>query len=403
MLWGKPLSKITNIAISVLMVSVYFFSSSMYTPSFPDIQSGLQTSEALVQQTLSLFFIALACSQLICGPLSERYGRKPIAMLSSFVFVIGSMTCLLADSIEVLLIGRIIQGLGVGGLYLLCRTILQDAFEKTELMGILAWYGVFFMSLPGLTLILGGYLTQHFGWHSNFVFMACLSIATLLIITFVKRETIRKKNPDAIKPKQILKDYALIASNVTFLCYLTMMFSGTSCILLFQVTGSFVAQHEFDLTAADYGIGSMVLIVSSVASRFIWTQFLKHRISENMTLIYGSLIQIVGCVVITLSLVLHSYLLMLIGFSVMAFGSAFLLAVAGVSALYLFPNHKGQVGAIYGALQMVGAFGFTFCLSLVPATHQVMVISSWILSLSTGIALIIMYRQQSKNLVLAES
>ena len=159
----------------------------MYTPSFPDIQSGLQTSEALVQQTLSLFFIALACSQLICGPLSERYGRKPIAMLSSFVFVIGSMTCLLADSIEVLLIGRIIQGLGVGGLYLLCRTILQDAFEKTELMGILAWYGIFFMSLPGLTLILGGYLTQHFGWHSNFVFMACLSIATLLIIAFVKR------------------------------------------------------------------------------------------------------------------------------------------------------------------------------------------------------------------------
>ncbi|CAH7236787.1 membrane hypothetical protein [Vibrio chagasii] len=162
------------------MASSYFFASSMYTPSFPDIQSELGTSEAQVQQTLSLFFIALACSQLICGPLSERYGRKPISILSSVIFVIGSMTCLIADNIDFLLLGRIVQGLGVGGLYLLCRTILQDAFEKTELMGILAWYGILFMSLPGLTLIFGGYLTQHFGWQGNFIFMACLSIATLI-------------------------------------------------------------------------------------------------------------------------------------------------------------------------------------------------------------------------------
>lgn len=395
---GKRVSKITNIFISILMASSYFFASSMYTPSFPDIQSELHTSEALVQQTLSLFFIALACSQLICGPLSERYGRKPIAILSSAIFVVGSMTCLMADNIDILLLGRIIQGLGVGGLYLLCRTILQDAFEKTELMGILAWYGILFMSLPGLTLILGGYLTQHSGWQGNFVFMACLSIATLLIITFMKRETISQKNPDAIKPKQILKDYAFITSNVTFLCYLAMMFSGTSCLLLFQVTGSFVAQNQFDLTAVDYGIGSMVLIASSVASRLIWNQFLKNRISENMTLVYGSLIQIVGCAVITLSLFVRSYSLMLFGFSLMAFGSAFLLAIAGVSALYLFPNHKGQVGAIYGALQMIGAFGFTFCLSFVPATHEVVVLSSWILSLMSSAAIIIMYMCQRKTL-----
>ncbi|CAH7063095.1 MFS transporter [Vibrio chagasii] len=390
------MSKITNIFISILMASSYFFASSMYTPSFPDIQSELGTSEALVQQTLSLFFIALACSQLICGPLSERYGRKPIAILSSVIFVAGSMTCLIADNIDILLLGRVVQGLGVGGLYLLCRTILQDAFEKTELMGILAWYGILFMSLPGLTLIFGGYLTQHFGWQGNFIFMACLSIATLLIIKFMKRETISHKNPDAIKPKQILKDYAFITSNVPFLCYLAMMFSGTSCLLLFQVTGSFVAQNQFDLTAADYGVGSMLLIASSVASRLIWNQFLKHRISENMTLVYGGLIQVMGCVVITLSLSLHSYSTMLFGFAVMAFGSAFLLAIAGVSALYLFPSHKGQVGAIYGALQMVGAFGFTFCLSLVPATHEVMVLSCWLLSLISCAAIIIMYMCQRK-------
>ncbi|MFW7523470.1 MFS transporter [Vibrio ostreicida] len=388
------MSKLTTILISLLMASSYFFAASMYTPSFPEIQAQLHTSEAFVQQSLSLFFIALASSQLICGPLSERYGRKPVALVASGVFVIGSMACLISNSIETLLLGRVIQGLGVGGLYLLCRTILQDTFDKTQLMGILAWYGILFMSLPGLTLILGGYLTHHFSWKGNFVFMAGLAIATLFVITFIKRETISHKNPNAIKPKQIIKDYVFISSNPTFLCYLSMMFSGTSCLLLFQVTGSFVAQNQFDLSAADYAIGSMALIVSSVVSRLFWSQYLRQRISENMTLVVGCLVQVLGCILTTVSLFLNSYLLMLVGFAAMAFGCAFLIAIAGVSALYMFPNHKGQVGALYGALQMVGAFGFTFGLSFVPATHQTMVLASWILSFISISAFIIMFLRQ---------
>ncbi|RSD31283.1 MFS transporter [Vibrio pectenicida] len=388
------MSKLTTIFISILMASSYFFASSMYTPSFPEIQSQLNTSEGLIQQSLSLFFIALASSQLICGPLSERFGRKPVALMCSGVFVIGSIVCLISDNIDTLLLGRVIQGLGVGGLYLLCRTILQDVFDRIQLMGILSWYSVLFMSLPGLTLILGGYLTHNFSWKGNFVFMAILAIATLFVITIIKRETINHKNPDAIKPKQIVKDYIFISSNPKFLCYLAMMFSGTSCLLLFQVTGSFVAQNQFDLTVADYALGSMALIVSSVVSRLFWSLYLKQRISENMTLVVGCLTQVLGCIVTTLSLLMHSYLLMLVGFTVMAFGCAFLMAIAGVSALYMFPNHKGQVGAIYGALQMVGAFGFTFGLSLAPATHQTMVLASWILSLISISAFVIISLRQ---------
>ncbi|MFC5079881.1 MFS transporter [Vibrio thalassae] len=111
----------------------------MYTPALPDIQTALHTSEALAQQSLSVFFIALACSQLISGPLSERYGRRPVALMAAVVFVVGSLICMLAQSIDSLLLGRFVQGLGVGGLYLLCRTILQDSFNKSELMGILVW------------------------------------------------------------------------------------------------------------------------------------------------------------------------------------------------------------------------------------------------------------------------
>lgn len=98
----------------------------------------------MVQQTISVFFIAVAISQLFSGVLSEHFGRKPVALIAAILFAMGSWCCAQADSVELLIEARAIQGLGVVGLYLLCRTILQDSYTKTELMRILAWFGVLF-------------------------------------------------------------------------------------------------------------------------------------------------------------------------------------------------------------------------------------------------------------------
>ena len=370
------------------MALSYFFASSMYAPSLPDIESSLQTTDSLAQQSLSFFFIALAFSQLSCGPLSERYGRKPVALVSAIIFLAGSIVCLSSVNIHTLLLGRVIQGLGVGGLYLLCRTVLQDSFNKSELMGILAWYGVLFMGLPGLTPVLGGYIAGHYGWQGNFVFMAILASLILLVVTFKQKETIAKKNPHAIKPKQMLKDYTLIISHPIFLSYLAMMISGTSCILLFQVTGSFVAQNQYGLSVEQFSHGMLALMAASVSSRLFWNSFLKTRISETMTLVLGVLIQIGGGLLALYSVAIQSYSILVTAFALFAFGSTFLTTVASVSALYLFPNHRGQVGAIYGALQMLGAFGFTLGLSALPTDQNTMVIASWLLIALSAVALL---------------
>ncbi|PNQ54134.1 MFS transporter [Vibrio agarivorans] len=382
------MSKAQIILISFIMALSYFFSSSMYAPSLPDIESSLQTTGTLTQQSLSFFFIALAVSQLSCGPLSERYGRKPIALISALIFLAGSAVCLSATNIQTLLFGRVVQGIGVGGLYLLCRTILQDSFNKSELMGILAWYGVLFMGLPGLTPVLGGYIAGHYGWQGNFVFMAILAAFILLVVTLKQKETIAKKNPHAIKPKQMLKDYTLIISHPIFLSYLAMMISGTSCILLFQVTGSFVAQKQYGLSVEQFSHGLLVLMASSVTSRLFWNSFLKNKITENMTLALGVLIQVVGGLLSIYSVALQSYPILVVSFAIFACGSTFLTTVASVSALYLFPNHRGQVGALYGALQMLGAFGFTLGLSALPTDQTTMIIASWFLIMMSTVALL---------------
>ncbi|MFC5079883.1 multidrug resistance protein D [Vibrio thalassae] len=146
----------------------------------------------------------------------------------------------------------------------------------------------------------------------------------------------------------------------------------------------------------------MALTASTVTSRLFWNHFLKNSLSEHKTLFYGCIIQGTGAILITLSLVDQNYSLMLIGFSFMSFGSAFLIAIAGVSALYLFPDHKGQVGAIYGALQMVGAFGFTYILSLLPATQETIVICSWGVVLLSVVAFVVLLLRERKSTLVSE-
>ena len=391
------MSKVTLTFISLLMASSFFFASSMYSPSLPDIETSLNTTASLAQQSMSYFFVALAISQLICGPLSERFGRKPIALISSLIYLLGSIGYLMSDNIHVLLLSRIIQGAGVGGLYLLCRTILQDSFSRTELMGLLAWMGVLFMALPGLTPVIGGYISECYGWMGNFVFMAVIGVIITLVIFFIKKETIKETNPNAIKPKQMLNDYWMIASNTTFLAFLAMMFSANSCIMLFQITGAFVANNEFSLSATQFGICSIALITSSISARLIWNRYLKNNITDNTTMSWGCAIQLVGSVITTYSISVNSFVMIVIGFTVTAFGASLLITIAAVSALYLFPNHKGQVGAIYGALQMLAASIFTLCLSMLPTTHTTLVEVSWFLA-SVAIAALLLLKKKAIQL-----
>ena len=157
--------------ISLLMASSYFFASSMFSSSLPLMQTELATTESMVQNTISYFLIAVGISQLFWGIWSERLGRKPVFVLSGGGFILGSVLCSLAANIEILMMGRILQGIGTGGLYLLCRTIMQDSYTKERIMSILAWFSLFFISIPGLTPVVGGYLSEHWGWKSNFQFI----------------------------------------------------------------------------------------------------------------------------------------------------------------------------------------------------------------------------------------
>jgi DHA1 family 2-module integral membrane pump EmrD-like MFS transporter len=367
-----PLFKV--LVISLLMGSSYFFASDMYAPSLPYMANALNVSSGTVQQTVSIFFIFVAISQLCCGPLSECFGRRPIAIIGSLLFAIGSLICTSSQDINVLILGRLVQGIGVGALYLLCRTILLDSFSKAQLIGIMSWFGILFLTLPGLTPTLGGILQTHFGWQANFWFMFALAIIIFLAITLFLGETHQQKNVHAVKLSNIARDYWMIASNSKFLRYLLLMIVSNGGVIVFYLMGAFISQESYSITPHAFGLTSLLLIGSTISARLVFNSLLKQRFSEKQLLLSASIIMVIGSCGLLANITYASFSVMILSVAVYCFGAGLTTSIAAVNAMYLFPQHKGQTGAIYGSLQMAGMFLLTLLVSHIANTELVMAV-----------------------------
>ncbi|KXO08380.1 Multidrug resistance transporter, Bcr/CflA family [Moritella sp. JT01] len=368
------------VLISLLMACSYFFAADMFAPSLPFIVDAFSSTASTVQQTISVFFVSVACSQLVVGVASERFGRRPLVLIGAVVFVVGTLVCLFSTNITMLIIGRCIQGIGVSALYLLCFTILQDSLSKEELIGILAWFSILFMSIPALAPAIGGLLQSYLGWRSNFKFMLVLSLLILLFTFLFLTETHTQKNPDALVMKTLVADYWMIIKNPIFWIYLLMMVAASGGIMIFYIIGSFVSFHDYGLEPKSFGLTSILIVSCTIASRLFFSYYLKTHVTKRRMLLTGGAMMLVASGLLVLNIELHLFTLMLIAICLYAFSSGLLTATAAVSALYLFPNHKGQVGATFGALQMLGLFSLTQLSAHLPDTE--LVLASMFIALS---------------------
>ncbi|MEY8714845.1 MFS transporter [Francisella philomiragia] len=130
----KPLGVVMLTIFTIALGCGYFFGAMMFTPSLPAITDYFDTSSSLSRMTVSSFFVTMAISQLIYGPASDKYGRKPLILIGSIIFALGSILCILSHSIIFLIFSRAIQGLGAGALITLARTLVQDYFRKEHFL-----------------------------------------------------------------------------------------------------------------------------------------------------------------------------------------------------------------------------------------------------------------------------
>ena len=220
------------------------FVNDMYLPSLPEMTRYFGCSVSTVQLGLTMGMIGLGLGQLILGPVSDKYGRKPVLICAMIVFMIGAVASVFSPTIHFFLGCRLVQGLGASGGYFLARTIPADIYQGRPLAKMMALIGAINGFAPASAPVLGGLVSQVHGWKAVFWILAGLS-AFLLCVAIPLKESLK---PDRRFKGKLLKafgEYPALLKNRRFMIHV--MLKGTALGLLFAYCSSapFIMQTHF--------------------------------------------------------------------------------------------------------------------------------------------------------------
>jgi MFS transporter, DHA1 family, multidrug resistance protein len=191
--------------------------TNIILPAFPEMAGELHTSVKDLSATLASFFVAFAVGQLFVGPLSDRLGRKWLVVSGLVLFVLGSVVCAFADGLTQLVVGRIVQALGVCATSVLSRAIARDLFEGDALARVLSLIMVAMAAAPGFSPLLGGALNSLLGWRSTFgvVALAAVLLGILYVMSLGETHGPEKRTPLSIT--SVIKTYGELLSDRRFI------------------------------------------------------------------------------------------------------------------------------------------------------------------------------------------
>lgn len=341
-------------ALLGLFMSFGPLSIDLYLPSMPAIGRAFAASEPQVQLTLSLYLIGYAFGQVTYGPISDRFGRKPVMITGLLVFCAGSVIGFSAQALEVVIAGRIAQALGASGAMVVTRAVVRDLYEGARAGHQLSSVGVIMSATPIAAPIIGGVLLTLGGWRAGFAFQFVIGALALLLATRYLGETHR---PTATPLQVILANYRTVAANPVFLANLgfgSLAYGG----LFAWIAGSpFVLQSLHGLTPFQFGLCYAVSCVGYMLGSVVATR-LVLRIGLDRTAGVGVTALALASACAMLSVAVDTALPVTLTLSMALFltgmGIVFPQALAG--ALMPFPHLAGTASSAIGfANQVIGA------------------------------------------------
>ena len=341
--------------------------TDLFVPSLPAIAAIFHQTQSHAELTISLFLMSFAISQLFYGPLSDRIGRKMPMLIGVLIFTVGSLMCAMTSSFEVLCMGRIIQGIGVGGGLSLARVIIRDCYQGTRLAVKSSQLAIMVSLTPAIAPFVGGILQSHFGFRSTFIFMLCYGLFLLCLVFFFK-ETIKEKNATLTVQKTI-GHYVSLLKNITFMRYVLITGLGFSAIILSANVMPFIIQTDLHLSATVNGEMLLLSAIGISIGAFISSKVV-HRYTPQ------KLIRI-GLFALTLSGLCMVFSQYYVGTTLLCLVP--LIFIIMMACGLIFPNaltacfsqvsiNIGIAGAVYGSVQMFTSMVINFILNTIP--HQ---------------------------------
>ena len=351
----KPTSFACTLSIA-LLVALGPLATDMYLPSLPGLTAEFSSSAARVQLTLSLLLAAFALAQIIYGPLSDRFGRKPVLVVGLVLFVLASIACALAQSIEMLIVARFVQALGGSAGPVLGRAMVRDIHGPRESARVLSHIGSAMALAPALAPILGGYMSVYLGWASIFWFLGLVGCLGAILLLMAIEETAPQEHRHPKPVKTILGDYARLLQDSGYLGYTLTCTLAYAGLFAFLSGSSFVIIEYFGVSEQHFGL-LFLLVVAGYISGTLSGARLSRRFDFRRLVGVGSLLLLLaGGSMLAIALNQPEQVMSIV-FPMMVFmlGVGLVMPQSMAGALANYPHMAGSASGLLGFIQMTVA------------------------------------------------
>lgn len=351
-----------------LMTAFGALAIDMYLPALPSMAAALGTSSAATQQTIASFLLGMAAGQLVHGPLSDRVGRREPVLAGLILFIVASIACALADSIDALIAARFVQGFGGCAAMVIARAMVRDRFDHVGTARVFSWLTLIFGVSPVLAPLGGVLLLDAYGWRA--IFWAIAAFGTAITIGALLRlpETRTEEAKARARAQPVLGIYPRLIGKRRLVGYTLAAATAQAAIFAYISASSTIFIADFGLTPAQYTLSfaanAIAMITGAQLNRRALRRLTPDAVAARAILVSlaiaagFALLAALGQATLVVTLVATFFLMGAHGFTQ---------GNLSASALSIEPDHAGAIAALMGVTNfLLGAASS----AIVAAAHD---------------------------------
>jgi MFS transporter, DHA1 family, multidrug resistance protein len=386
---SKQVAQWRLLALLMAMTAIGPATLNILVPALPGLVARLASDTGTVQLTLSLYLLSLAVAQLLLGPLSDRFGRRPVVLAGLALSVVASLAAIAASSIGALIGARVVQAIGASTGIVIGRAIIRDLYERERAAAMIGLVTTAMVIAPMISPLVGGILDTAFGWEAIFLFIAAFSGVVLLWAALVLPET--RPASMAQAPGMLIQEWRALLGNAKFHGYVLCGALGSAPFFTFLGGGPHVVVTLMGRTSAEFGVWFVVTSLGYMSGNFTSSR-LSQRFGIEPMIMAGIVFELIGA---SLTALLVATIpeagpaIIFLPQLVISFGNGLLLPNAIAGAISVRPQAAGAASGMTGFTQMAVGAASTQVVSIALAGGSSAMPMAWMLVIvvvATGVA-----------------
>ena len=349
----------------IVLVAVGQMAQTIYVPAMANMAEALNVRSGSMQQVMAAYLMTYGGSQLIYGPLSDSFGRRPVILIGMTIFAVGALIAMFAPSLQILVLGSAVQGLGTGVAGVMARTMPRDLYSGIALRQANSLLNMGILVSPLLAPVIGALLTHLFGWHACFAFLLLLCVG----VTASMARWLPETRPVDTPATPFLRRYATLLSDGNFIRYLLLLVGALAGIAVFEASCGVLMGGVLGLD----GITVSILFILPIPAAFFGAWFAGREQKSWHTLMwYG----VNSCLLAGLLMWIPAWFgimniwTLLVPAALFFFGAGMLFPLATSGAMEPYAWLAGSAGALIGGIQNLGSGVIAWLSALLPQHDQ---------------------------------